>query len=409
MEREPLGLAYSGDGVNTAIFRVGAIETAGEHQFVTYYAPDGRVVVGHRKAGQAQWDLAVQNFYGRVSDAHNVVVLGVSSDGIVHLAYDHHGDALNYRVSGKPFDNRSFGERRAMTGRHEDHVTYPQFMRSPEGTLYFFYRDGKSGNGSLCLNRYDVATQSWKALQHPLIDGEDKCNPYSWRPAMGADGSIHIAWCWRDTPDAGTNHDLCYAKSNDGGHTWFRSDGSPQPLPITQENAEVVLAIPKGSNLINQCSAAADGTGHPHLAEYMNDETGTPQYFDVWFDGAKWRKSQVSHRTSKFSLSGGGSLAIPISRPEIAMGRSGTVSLITRDVDLGGGIRFYQATAPYEQWKAVDITDENLGNWEPSYDLTALRDTGVLNLFVLHVQQGNHERTTDLPPQEAAILRIPLP
>src|ERR1019366_5745938 len=165
--REPLGLAYSGDGVNTAIFRVGAIETAGEHQFVTYYAPDGRVVVGHRKAGQAQWDLAVQNFYGRVSDAHNVVVLGVSSDGIVHLAYDHHGDALNYRVSGKPFDNRSFGERRSMTGRHEDHVTYPQFMRSPEGTLYFFYRDGKSGNGSLCLNRYDVATQSWKSLQHP--------------------------------------------------------------------------------------------------------------------------------------------------------------------------------------------------------------------------------------------------
>jgi hypothetical protein len=259
------------------------------------------------------------------------------------------------------------------------------------------------------MNRYDVTSKSWIPLGHPLIDGENKCNPYWWRPAIGAHGSIHLAWCWRDTPDAGTNHDLCYARSNDGGHTWLRSDGKPQQVPITPENAEVVLPIAKGSNLINQCSAAMDAQGHPHLAEYMNDESGTPQYFDVWFDGGKWRKSQVSHRTSKFSLTGAGSLAIPISRPEIAVGRSGTVSLITRDADIGGGIRLYQATPPFDQWTAVDITHEDLGNWEPSYDLTGLRDTGVLSLFLLHVRQGNHEVTTDFPPQEAEVLRIPLP
>jgi hypothetical protein len=296
-----------------------------------------------------------------------------------------------------------------MTGLAEDHVTYPQFISAPDGTLYFFYRDGESGNGTLCLNRYDVASKSWRAIQHPLIDGQNKCNPYWWRPAIGKDGSIHLAWCWRDTPDAGTNHDLCYARSNDGGKTWLRSDGKPQPIPITQENAEVVLPITKGSNLINQCSAAIDPDGHPHLAEYMNDPSGIPQYFDVWFNGTHWLTSQVSHRTTKFSLNGSGSLAIPISRPEIAISQTGTVYLITRDADLGGGIRLYQAKSPYDHWNTIDLTHEDLGNWEPSYDLTSFWDDGILSLFVLHVQQGNHEKTTTFPPQEAAILQVVIP
>src|SRR5439155_10100201 len=152
------------------------------------------------------------------------------------------------------------------------------------------------------------------------IDGQNKRRPYWWRTSAGPDGSLHIAWCWRDSPDASTNHDLCYARSNDGGKTWLRSDGKPQVVPITLENAEVVSPIAKGSNLINQCSSAVDADGHPHLVQYLNDGHGVPQYFDVWFDGSTWHRSQVSHRTAKFSISGGGSLAIPISRPEVAIG-----------------------------------------------------------------------------------------
>lgn len=408
-ERIPIGMAYAADGVNTSIFRVSAVATAGKYQFVTYYAPDGSIVVGRRDTGSTTWDLATQSFKGNVKDAHDDVVLGISGDGLLHLSYGQHSVPLHYRVSSKPYDVHSFGPERRMTGREEEHVTYPQFVSAPDGTLYFFYRDGASGNGNLCLNSYDVASAKWQVVHHPLIDGENKCNPYWWRPAIGADGSIHIAWCWRDSPDASTNHDLCYARSNDGGQSWVRSDGKPQPLPITQENAEVVHPIPKGSNLINQCSSAIDGDGHPHLVEYFNDEDGIPQYFDVWFDGSQWHKSQVSHRTSKFSLSGGGSLAIPISRPEVAISRSGTVSVISRDAEVGGGIRLYQSSKPFDRWQAVDLTHEDLGNWEPSYDLTALCDHGVLSLFVLPVRQGNHEKTTTFPPQQALILQMPLP
>jgi hypothetical protein len=147
----------------------------------------------------------------------------------------------------------------------------------------------------------------------------------------------------------------------------------------------------------------------PHLAEYFNDADGSPQYFDVWFDGSKWHQSQVSHRPGKFHIGGGGTLAIPISRPEIAITKTGTVCLITRDADLGGGIRLYEAKAPYQNWTPIDLTHEDLGNWEPSYDLARLHDDNVLSLFVLPVQQGNHEKTTNFPPQQVVILETPLP
>jgi hypothetical protein len=402
-------MAFASDAVNTAIFRCNALVTAGQFQFVCYYAPDGSVVVGRREASDSKWDLETMSFKGNVKDAHNVVVLGVSSDGLLHLSYDHHGNKLHYRLSANPYDIHSFGDEQPMTGHLEDHVTYPQFISGSDGTLYFFYRDGASGNGTLGLNRYDSASKKWQTMHHPLIDGENQCNPYWWRPAAGPDGSLHVAWCWRDSPDASTNHDLCYTRSNDGGKTWIRSDGSPQKVPIIRSNAEVVDPISKGSNLINQCSLAVDPDGQPHLVQYFNDDSGCPQYYDEWFDGSKWHRSQVSHRTAKFSISGGGTLAIPISRPEVAISKSGTVYVITRDAEVGGGIRLYRASKPYETWEAIDLTHDDLGNWEPSYDPIALRDSGVLSLFVLPVQQGSHEKTTSYPPQEAAVLQVMLP
>ena len=409
VNRFPIGPAYANDAVNADVFRVSALASANGFQFVTYYAPDGRIVVGRRKIGETLWDLAVQDFRGNVRDAHNDVVLGISSDGIVHLSYDHHGSPLHYRISQLPYDIHHFSKLLPMTGQTERRVTYPQFLASPDGSFYFFYRDGSSGNGSLCVNRYDAKSKTWSIVAHPLINGEHQCNPYWWRPAFGKDGSIHLAWCWRDTGRVETNHDICYTRSNDGGRTWVRSDGSKQIIPITRNNAEVVMAIARGSNLINQCSSAVDRAGRPHLVQYFNDSTGIPQYFDVWFDGNKWRKSQVSHRTGKFSLSGGGSLAIPLSRPEIAAAPDRTIVLIAREADAGGGIRLYKSDPTFTHWRVIDLLKENLADWEPSYDLARLRNDGVLSLFVLAVKQGNHERTTHFGPQQASVVETRLP
>jgi hypothetical protein len=404
----PIGPAYAGTSINATVFRVNAVVSAGGYQFVTYYAADGSVVIARRKLPDTTWDIATQNFKGDLADAHNDVVIGVSRDGLLHLSYDDHGQALHYRISDKPYDIRSFGPERPMTGQTEQRVTYPQFVNAPDGTLYYFYRDGGSGNGSLCLDRYDAAAHAWIVVAHPLIDGQNQCNPYWWRPEFAADGTLHLAWCWRDTPNAQTNHDLCYVASPDGGKSWRRSDGKPQTIPITRESAEVIDPIARNSNLINQCSLAVDSAGHPHLAQYFNDASGRPQYFHVWFDGAAWHRNQVSHRAGTFSLTGAGSLAIPVSRPEIAITRAGQVNILCRDAEFGGGVRAYRSTAPYENWTAIDITHDDLGNWEPQYDLGRWRETGILSLFVLPVRQGNHEMVTNFAPQQASLLEMRL-
>jgi hypothetical protein len=293
-----------------------------------------------------------------------------------------------------------------MTGKTEARVTYPQFVRAPDGTLFFFYRDGASGNGRLCLNRYDANTKTWTALHHPLIDGLNRCNPYWWRPSFGPNNSLHLAWCWRDSPNARTNHDICYARSDDAGRTWRRSDNKAQPLPVTPENAEIADAIPTGSNLINQCSSAVDAQNRPHLAHYHNDASGVPQYMHLWHDGTRWSRQTVSRRKTSFSLSGGGTLRIPISRPEIAVARDGTVYLVTRDAEFGNGVRLYRGRPNngYAHWEPIDLLREDLGEWEPVYDLDRWHKDGVLSLFVLRVRQGDHETTTNLAPQQAFVL-----
>ena len=43
-----------------------------------------------------------------------------------------------------------------------------------------------------------------------------------------------------ETPDVATNHDLCYAKSTDGGKSWQQSTGEKYQLPFTAKSAEYV-------------------------------------------------------------------------------------------------------------------------------------------------------------------------
>jgi hypothetical protein len=74
---------------------------------------------------------------------------------------------------------------------------------------------------------------------------------------------LHLAWNWRDTPDVATNHDLCYARSDDGGETWTTSAGAPLALPVTAATAEYAARIPRNRNLMNPPSIAADQDGRP--------------------------------------------------------------------------------------------------------------------------------------------------
>lgn len=177
-------------------------------------------------------------------------------------------------------------------------------------------------------------------------------------------------------------------------------------LPITIDNADVVYKIPQGSELINQTSMTVNSDGEPVIAAYWKPGgNSSPQYHIVWQDGNEWRSRQITHRNSPFSLSGGGTKRIPISRPQIVAGDNQRLYVIYRDFERDEGVSLATSIDPdYRDWDIADIYPESVEIWEPTYDTHAWNEYVELHLFVQKVGQGDGETLEELEPQAVSIL-----
>jgi hypothetical protein len=398
---------WAANSVNAVVFRKNALVSFKDTQYISYYDKDRYVVLGKRKLGERNWQLRRTHYRGNAADAHNSISIMVDGAGYLHMAWDHHNNRLHYARSLHPGSLELTGEL-PMTGHLEEKVSYPEFYRLPGGHLLFFYRDGGSGRGNLVINRYDIANREWTQLHRSLIDGEKLRNAY-WQACVDGQGTVHISWVWRESPDVASNHDLCYARSTDGGTTWERSIGSKYTLPITAASAEYALRIPQKSELINQTSMSADAAGRPFIASYWRDSaSAVPQYRLVYMGRSGWQTNTLDFRTTPFSLSGGGTKRIPISRPQVMVsgkGRKASVVLIFRDEERGSKVSVaYREKIRSKRWQIRDLTAESVGSWEPSYDTELWSEKSILNLFVQKVEQVDAEGTANLPPQMIKVL-----
>ena len=372
-----IGKGYSSTSVNTTVFRNSSLVTFKQNQYTAYYDADGYMVIGKRKLGSEHWELQRSQYKGNVTDAHNVISLMVDGEGYLHVAFDHHAD-----------------------------VTYPEFYRLSTGDLLFVYRSGASGRGNLVLNRYNLKQRKWQRVQDVLIDGEGQRNAY-WQLYVDAKDVIHLSWVWRETWMVETNHDLCYACSSDGGKTWQKSNGETYNLPIREANAEYACRIPQNSELINQTSMSADTEGHPYIVTYWRDTDSTiPQYRLVWHDGTNWHNRPIMNRTQAFSLKGGGTKMIPISRPRIAVDK-GRAFFLFRDAERGSKVSMaYTADLKSGEWQVTDLTDFSVDAWEPSLDTELWKQNRQLHVFVQETHQGDGEKQIASEPTPVYVLEI---
>lgn len=399
----PIAAGWAKTSINAVIFRKNSVTTFRQNQYAAFYDGDSKIVVAKRKLGTTNWEIRQTQFSGNTADAHNSISLAVDGKGFLHLAWDHHNSELNYSRSLKP-ESLDFADKSAMIGETENKVTYPEFYNLPNGNLLFFYRDGASGNGNLVLNAYDLITKKWSRVQNNLIDGEGKRNAY---PQANVDikGTIHLSWVWRESPNVATNHDLCYAKSTDGGKTWQKSNGEKYILPINADSAEYVRKIPQNSELINQTSMTADKSGNPFIATYWRSlNSDIPQFQIVYFDGKEWKNSQVSQRQTPFSLSGAGTKRIPISRPQIAVNGKKAI-VIFRDIERNNRVSAAICEdLKKDVWQIRDLAEIDVGMWEPSFDQNLWNQQKKLHLFIQKVGQSDGEKPENLPPQMISIL-----
>lgn len=403
-----IGPGWSKTSVNATIFRKNSIVSDNGNQLVAYYDSTGRVVLAKRQLGSNNWTLHPTQYKGNVYDAHNIISIMIDGDGYLHMSWDHHNNRLNYCKSLQPYGTE-MGEKEAMIGTEESVVSYPEFYRFGNGDLLFAYRDGGSGNGNLVLNRYDLVTGQWKRLQTNLIDGEGKRNAY-WQLHIDKSDRIMVSWVWRESPDVASNHDMCYAVSNDGGFTWMNSKEQQYALPINQANAEVVWEIPQNSNLINQTSISSDEQGNAYIATYYKAPgENCTQFHLIYQNKGEWLHSTVTQRTQDFPLGGMGSRSIPISRPQLVIskgGKSSCIHVIYRDEEQNNRACISSAETGSMEWSMKVLSQESLGRWEPSIDSRLWEEAQQLHLYHQNVGQGQGETAVQLPPQTVAVLEV---
>lgn len=398
---------WANNSVNVTVFRKNALVTYKDTQFIAYYNAQQHVALGKRKIGSGKWQLNTTNYQGNTADAHNVISIMVDGDGYLHVAWDHHNNPLNYCKSIAP-GSLQLSAKMSMTGFFEQSITYPEFYKMPDGNLLFFYRNGESGKGNLIINKYNTQTKDWIQLQPDLIDGEGMRNAY-WQACTDAKGTIHISWVWRESPDVASNHDLCYAKSTDGGITWVNSMGNQYQLPITAATAEYICRIPQNSELINQTSMYATDEGFPFIATYYRDVNDSiPQYHMLFNTKNQWDILNTGFRKMPFSLSGAGTKRIPIARPQIIgwkEGKHDCVALIFRDAERGNKVSVaVNSNLLNNNWKIKDLSKFSVGLWEPSYDTELWKTKKLLHLFVQYADQQDAEGNADIQPQVVQVL-----
>ena len=412
-----------GPCINGKSFQQNPVVTHAGFQYLAYYDADRQVCIARRKLPNGPWEtIRFTDYAFKSNDAHNIISMGICpADGTIHVAFDHHGHPLHYRVSKKgaattpgetAWEPSLFGPvlSEMETGKPIK-ITYPRFWQTPEGALQFCYRSGGSGNGDRMLVDYDPRQGIWSKTRQ-IDSGKgvwetsaSRCsypNGYDYGPQ----GRLHTTWVWREGADT-ANHDLMYAFSEDQGKTWKNTQGEVLPGPAAVDSPGITaVPIANTLGLMNTHGQAVDSQGRIHVVMWHCTEEslraagsapgetrwGPPEarrYHHYWrsLDG------QWIHR----ELPG-----VAGNRPKILIDRSDNAILIygadhhdsseqfARRNDLH--IAAATAASQWTDWKTIYVEEGPFQN-EMLADPACWRDEGVLSIMVQEAAAQAHQPT----------------
>lgn len=285
-----------GSAINGLAFQQDAVHTALGWQYVAYYDSRRHVAVARRHLPKGAWEsIHFMDYDFKSIDAHNVISLGIcEQDGTIHLAFDHHVSPLHYRAS-RPgvathpgdikWDTSLFGPiHQDLEAGKPIVITYPRFWSTKNGGLQMNYRRGSSGSGDSMLVDYNPATGTWtntRQIDSGTGNFQDELGPNNHRNAYpngydyDATGRLHTTWVWRENSQ-GSNHDLNYDYSDDGGKTWFTDSDQPIVGPASIDTPGLVVEhISRRQGLMNNHAQAIDSQNRIHAVMWYSTSTTT--------------------------------------------------------------------------------------------------------------------------------------
>jgi hypothetical protein len=232
---------------------------------------------------------------------------------------------------------------------------------------------------------------------------------YPDRLTLGPDGMVHLAGVFRYNSDspAGqsgyqTNHRYVYLRSPDGGTSWQRSNGTAISVPVV-ENAsfknlganhvpEIVKDLAEGHSIMNESGMTTDSTGRPIIANWWADDAAagdhTRQYHIFFHDGSAWHQRTVSARNidspaTRYSEAQLGTSWV--GRPVVLTAAQDRILVLYNDNRFNGiTVVFSEPLAQdpgRNRWSRMNLTTENLGFWEVTYDEPRWKQDGVLQML----------------------------
>ncbi|GKZ35587.1 hypothetical protein AbraIFM66950_006287 [Aspergillus brasiliensis] len=257
--------------LNACAYQQSAITTSGSIQYVAFYTSRGvadsrRVTIARHdfRDTSSDWQyLTFEDYNQTTDDGHNTISIGIcAGDGTIHVSFDHHCDALKYRISRPGLANDP-SELSWTAGNFSpilDHlpgcdglldVTYPRFIPTDK-EMYFECRIGN-------------LHVTWTNRHFIEYEG-----------ASDSASTAHKAQAGPNGPE--NNEGLYYAYSQDNGVTW----NGPNQKSVTvlsarpgtglesQDSRLLVRDIPRNSSVMNQEAQYVDSTGGVHVLNREN-------------------------------------------------------------------------------------------------------------------------------------------
>jgi hypothetical protein len=391
-----LSLVSYGGYLNGESFQQEGILTHEGYQYTAFWNTARHVVMARRPLPDGAWSsFEFSDYTNTEADAHNTISLGISpADGTLHVAFDHHSSTLHYRRSmnglvAEPalasWTAASFGavSSSLVAGTAITELTYPRFVTEPGGAkMLFSARLGTSGSGDEHLWEYDASLHTWTSLGKYLDGIVDNVNAYPHGLSYGVSSKrLHVSWCWRDTSNASTNHDLLYLYSDDDGRTWLNNEGvsvaTTGSQAARQNTAGInVWKIAQNRGLINQEHMVVDALGRVHvLLSHLPDA----QANDSSFDSAR-SKSQYFHyfrgTDGKWSKTALGQPAVLNFRGKLAVSSSNNLYAVLPDLRIAAAA----ASNAFASWQLLEQGQAGRFFSDPLIDATRLLSEDKLSV-----------------------------
>jgi len=193
---------------------------------------------------------------------------------------------------------------------------------------------------------------------------------------------LHMSWCWRETPDASTNHDLLYIYSDDHGRTWKNNIGAAVASTgssfVSKNSSGIkVWTINQNRGLINQEHMAVDAAGIVHvLLSHMPDSQADDSSFDSarsksqFFD--YWRAASGTWTRTAMGLP-----VVASFRGKLAISSSNNVYAVLPDLRIAAA----SAASGFATWVVLNIADSGRFFSDPLIDTARLVAEDKLTIF----------------------------